>query len=76
MRIEQCHMCGREQPEYALVDLLSSYKTREISKLCSDCEKHVNHHLNQLRLINHGWYCRMLRIWMRNNMRKFFKDRK
>lgn len=73
MKISSCDMCARPQPDYALTDLLSSYKTRQISKLCPECAKQADDHLEQLRLVNHKWYSRMLKIWLRHKRMIFRK---
>jgi hypothetical protein len=46
--------------------LLDSYKSKTIQHICPECEREVNEKLSAMKLICHGWYSRMIKVWMRN----------
>lgn len=65
-----CDLCGKSCAPYEMVNLLDSYKTRDVQWICGDCETEVNNKLWAMKLLMHGWYSRMLKIWIRNKRMK------
>ncbi len=66
-----CDICYGEIKPYQEVTLLSSYATKNINHLCPSCEIEVGQQLTRLRLAVHGWYARMLKVWMRNKRKSY-----
>jgi hypothetical protein len=47
-----CDICGAN--DKPLVDLIDTYKTKEIAQICPECEKIVNRKLSDIRVLTHG----------------------
>lgn len=45
----RCDTCGKELTYIDLRDLREIYQTKEIKKICPECETILNGHLRQLR---------------------------
>lgn len=61
-----CDLCGRKCAPYELVQLLVSYRTREIEWICPECEKEASRQIEAIKDLSRRWYCRTFKAWLRN----------
>ena len=57
-----CDVCGKK--DCALVDLLSIYKTPEISDICTECMAVINTQLSKIRGVTAQINCSLLKRFM------------